>query len=420
MTASLGRPVAAHLDTTTVREDFPILRRLAHGHRLVYLDSAATSQKPRQVLDALRSYYENSNANVHRGVYLLAEEATELYEAARVRVARFIGASSAEEVIFTRNATEAINLVAYTWGQETIGSGDTIAVSALEHHSNFVPWQVLAANRSAQVDVVDLTSEGTLDLDCLDRMLMEKRVRLVAIAGISNVMGTINPLSDIVDLAHGHGAMVLVDAAQMAPHMTMDVRRLDADFVAFTGHKMLAPMGIGVLWAREQLLQSMPPFLFGGEMIRRVTERETTWNDLPWKFEAGTPNVEGAIGLASAIDYLEQIGMKQIRAHEKALVAYALHRLADIPGASILGPRDPALRGGVIAFTVGDIHPHDLASILDRRHGVCIRAGHHCAQPLHERLGLSASARASFYLYNDFEDVDVLCDAIQTAKAVMG
>lgn len=409
---------AAAIDPVDVRADFPILSRQIYGRRLVYLDSAATSQKPRAVLRALQDYYETSNANVHRGVYLLAEEATEAYESARARVARFVGAGSTEEVVFTRNATEAINLVAFCWGHEHVGSGDTVVISAAEHHSNFVPWQRLAGERDSRLQFIDLNSDGTLDLGSFEGILTASTVKLVAVAAVSNVLGSINPVHEIVRLAHRAGALVLVDAAQMAPHMPLDVGAMGADFVAFTGHKMLGPTGIGVLWAKADLLEAMPPFLSGGEMIRRVTESGSTWNDLPWKFEAGTPNIAGAVGLGAAIDYLEHLSMEAVRRHEVGLVEYTLERLGLIDGVTILGPRDPSIRGGVVAFTVDEVHPHDLASILDRE-GVCVRAGHHCAQPLHEHLGIGASARASFYVYNDHDDVDALCRGVDKAKRVM-
>jgi cysteine desulfurase/selenocysteine lyase len=402
-----------------IAADFPILSRQVHGHRLVYLDSAATSQKPVQVLSAMQDYYRSSNANVHRGVYLLAEEATELYEAARETVARFIRAPSSEDVIFTRNATEAINLVAYSWALANVREGDVIAVSALEHHSNFVPWQAVAERKGAELEVLNLLPDGHLDLDDLSRVLATGTVKLVAIAAVSNVLGVINPINTVVDHAHACGALVLVDAAQMAPHMRLDVEAMDADFVAFTGHKMLGPMGIGVLWARHDILSTMDPFLYGGEMIRRVSEQGTSWNDLPWKFEAGTPNVEGAVGLAAAIRYLGTIGMDTIREHERSLTEYALDAL-QATGASVLGPLNASERGGVIAFNVRDIHPHDLASILDSQRGVAIRAGHHCAQPLHDRLGLAATARASFYIYNQPADVDALCEGIEIARGILG
>ncbi len=406
------------LDVGRVRQDFPILQREMQGHRLVYLDSAATSQKPVSVLEAMDDYYRVSNANVHRGVYQLAEEATELYETARAAVASFIGAPSEDEVIFTRNATEAINLVAYTWARQNVQRGDVIVGTPLEHHSNFVPWQILAQEREADFRLMNLRPDGTLDLDSFDLLLQEGRVKLVTVAYISNVLGTINPVQEIARRAHEAGALVLVDAAQAAPHLPLDIPATGADFVALTGHKMLGPMGIGVLWGRRELLEEMPPFQGGGEMIRRVTETGSTWNDLPWKFEAGTPNVGGAVGLKAAIEYLSGVGMEAVRAHERALVAFALERLEEIPDVTVFGPTDPELRGGVVSFDVEGVHPHDLASILDRW-GVCIRAGHHCAQPLHNRLGISASARASFYIYNDVDDIDILMTGLQDAKRIM-
>ncbi|HZT97876.1 MAG TPA: cysteine desulfurase [Chloroflexota bacterium] len=419
MTEVVERAAASDIDAKRLRSDFPIFRRHIHGHRLVYLDSAATSQKPETVLAAIDRYYRESNANVHRGVYLLAEDATELFESARSSVARFIGAPESAEVIFTRNASEAINLVAYAWGRHNISGGDVIVTTPLEHHSNFVPWQILASQVGADLALVELHPDGTLDLDSLDALLARGRVKLVTVAWVSNVLGTINPVQVIARRAHDAGALVLFDAAQAAPHLPLDVSATEADFVAITGHKMLGPMGIGVLWARRKLLEEMPPFLAGGEMIRRVTEQGSTWNELPWKFEAGTPNVEGAIGLQAAVEYLEALGMDAIRAHERRLVGLALERLQQIDGLRLLGPEDADLRGGVVAFDMASVHPHDLASILDRT-GVCIRAGHHCAQPLHDRLGIAASARASFYVYNDEDDVDVLVEGIETAKRVMG
>lgn len=405
-------------DLTGVKDDFPILRREVYGKALVYLDSAATSQKPCSVLASEHEYYCRYNANVHRGVYLLAEEATELYESARASVAAFIGAESADEVIFTRNASEAINLVAYTWGRRNIQSGDVIALTPMEHHSNIVPWQLLAEEKGAHLRWIDLEPGGTLDLTSLDEVMSGGNVKLVAVTCVSNVLGTINPLPDIARIAHAGGAVVLADAAQAAPHMPLDVGTLGADFVAFTGHKMLGPTGIGVLWGRRDLLAEMPPFMGGGEMIRRVTERASTWNDLPWKFEAGTPNIAGAIGLGAAIDYLSDLGMDQVREHERTITEYALERLTAMPSVTVYGPLSADCRGGVIAFNVEDIHPHDLASILDRE-GVCVRAGHHCAQPLHARLGAGSTARASFYVYNDINDVDALCHAITAAEGIM-
>lgn len=405
-------------DLSHLKTDFPILEREIYGKRLVYLDSAATSQKPVSVLAAEYDYYARSNANVHRGVYLLAEEATEMYEAARQKVADFIGATTTEEVVFTRNASEGINLVAYTWARHNLRSGDVIVLTPMEHHSNVVPWHILGGERNIRIAFVDMLADGTLDLDSLDRILEAGNVKLVAVAAVSNVLGTINPVAEIARRAHAEGALVLVDAAQAAPHMPLDVGDLDADFAAFTGHKMLGPTGIGVLWARRELLEEMPPFMGGGEMIRRVTEQGATWNDLPWKFEAGTPNIAGAVGLGAAIDYLDDIGMENVRQHERELVAYALERLDENPDVTVYGPSSADQRGGVVAFNVAGIHPHDLASIVDRE-GVCIRAGHHCAQPLMIRLGVDATSRASFYIYNDRADVDQLCDAIRIAQRVM-
>jgi cysteine desulfurase/selenocysteine lyase len=384
------------------------------GKPLVYLDSAATSQKPRAVLDALERYYERSNANVHRGVYELAEEATAAYEAARQTLASFIGATP-EETIFVRNATEAINLVAYAWGRHNVHQGDVIVLTELEHHSNLVPWQILAQEVGADLAFIGLHPDGTLDLETLDRHLQTGRVRLVASTYISNVLGTITPVAEIVRRAHAGGAIVLIDGAQAVPHISVDVRALDVDFLAFTGHKMLGPMGIGVLYGRQQILEEMPPFLGGGEMIRRVSARTSTWNELPWKFEAGTPNVGDAVALAGAVEYLQRVGMEAIGEHDRQLARSAMDRLRAIDGVWVHGPEE---RGAVVAFTLDGVHPHDLASLLDEQ-GIAVRAGHHCAQPLHERLGVPATTRASFYLYNDEGDVDKLIAGIDVARHVL-
>lgn len=400
---------------TSLKADFPILTRRIHGKPLVYLDSAATSQKPRMVLEAMTEYYSTSNANVHRGVYTLAEEATEQYEAARAAVARFINAST-EETIFTRNASEAINLVAYSFGYEYIHTGDIVAITPLEHHSNLVPWQLLTARVGARLAYIDLHPDGTLDLESLDRLLATGNVKLVATAFVSNVVGTRLPVKEIARRVHAAGATYLVDGAQAVPHLPIDVRDLDMDFLAFTGHKMLGPMGIGVLYGRRSLLEAMPPFLGGGEMIRRVDEERSTWHDLPWKFEAGTPSVGDAIGLHAAIDYLEAIGMDAVAAHDRRLAEYALDRLGALPGVSIFGPRE---RGALVAFALAGIHPHDLATLLDED-GIAVRAGHHCAQPLHTRLGVAATTRASFHVYNDESDIDALIDGIRRAQDVLG
>jgi len=405
---------SASLDVRALRQDFPLLQRTMRGKPLVYLDSAATSQKPRAVLDALERYYERSNANVHRGVYELAEEATAAYEAARQTLASFIGATP-EETIFVRNATEAINLVAYAWGRHNVHQGDVVVLTELEHHSNLVPWQILAQEVGADLAFIGLHPDGTLDLENLDRQLQTGRVRLVASTYISNVLGTITPVAEIVRRAHAGGAIVLIDGAQAVPHIPVDVRALDVDFLAFTGHKMLGPMGIGVLYGRQQILEEMPPFLGGGEMIRRVSARTSTWNELPWKFEAGTPNVGDAVALARAVEYLQSVGMEAIGDHDRQLARCAMDRLQAIDGVRVHGPEE---RGAVVAFTLDGVHPHDLASVLDEQ-GIAVRAGHHCAQPLHERLGVPATTRASFYLYNDEGDVEKLIAGIDVARRVL-
>jgi cysteine desulfurase / selenocysteine lyase len=410
MVTSLDRPA---LDVKTLKKDFPILERTMHGMPLVYLDSASSSQKPRSVLDAIQRYYSHSNANVHRGAYQLGEEATEAYESARETVAAFIGATP-EETIFTRNVTEAINLVAYAWGRHNVGRGDVIVLTPLEHHSNLVPWQMLASEVGAELAFMDLQPDGTVDLDTLDRILEAGRVKIVACAWISNVLGTILPVAEIARRVHAHGALVLIDAAQAVPHLSVDVREVDVDFLGFTGHKMLGPMGIGVLYGRRSILEEMPPFLGGGSMIRRVDLHKSTWNDLPGKFEAGTPSVGDAVGLASAIDYLRRVGMAAIAANDAYLAQRAMDLLREIDGLRIHGPQK---RGALVAFSLDDIHPHDLATLLDEQ-GIAIRAGHHCTQPLHDRLGVPATARASFYVYNDAGDVDRLIEGIHTARRI--
>ncbi len=408
--------VAGAIDWAAVREDFPILKRLVHGKRLVYLDSAATSQKPAVVIEALREYYRTYNANIHRGVYLLSEEATAAYEDARRKVARFINAPSAREVIFTRNTTEAINLVAYAWGRHNLKPGDVIVLTIMEHHSNLVPWQLLAEETGARLECVGITPEGLLDLEQLDRALA-KPVKLVAVVHTANALGTINPVQEIARRAHAAGALCLVDGAQSVPHMPVDVQQIGCDFLAFSGHKMLGPTGIGVLWGRLELLERMPPFIAGGGMIRRVTLARTTFADVPERFEGGTPAIAQAIGLGVAVDYLSALGMEAVRQHEQELTAYALERLATVEGVRIFGPPDAARRGGVLSFYLGDIHPHDVASILDQQ-GIAIRAGHHCCQPLMDFLGVPATARASFYVYNSPEDVDALVEGLRMAKRI--
>jgi len=400
-----------------IRADFPILERQIHGKPLVFLDSAASSQRPRQVIDVMGEYYRHSHANVHRGVYTLSEEATDLYEAARKKVARFIGVRSSREVIWTRNATESINLVAYSWGRANIREGDEIISTEMEHHANIVPWQLLAKEKGATLRYIPITDQGLLKVAELDRML-NPRTKLVAVSHMSNVLGTINPVPEIARRAHAVGALCLVDGAQSVPHMPVNVGDLGCDFFAFSGHKMCGPTGIGVLWGRRDLLESMPPFLAGGEMIRRVTLESSEWNDLPYKFEAGTPAIAEAIGLGVAVDYLGGLGMAAIRAHEKEIVAYAMERLAEVPGVRMFGPTDPELHGGLVTFTLDGIHPHDLATILDAE-GIAVRAGHHCAMPLHLRLGLSATTRASFYIYTLPEEIDALVEALYRAKQNM-
>jgi cysteine desulfurase/selenocysteine lyase len=399
---------------TALRAEFPVLARETRpGVRLVYLDSAATSQKPRSVIEAMSTYYERHNANIHRGVHQLAEEATQAYEDARQRIAQFIHAPSSRQVIFTRNATESINLVAHAWGRTTVKAGDVLVLTEMEHHSNLVPWQMLAAERGAVLEFIPVQEDGRLDLTAF-QSLLERRPVLVALTHMSNVLGTVNPVDEITALAHQAGAIVLLDAAQSVPHLPVDVRAIDADFVAFSGHKMCGPTGVGVLYGRESLLQAMPPFLGGGDMIKRVRLREFTANELPHKFEAGTPPIAEVIGLGAAVDFLERLGMQAVRRHEQRLTAYALERLEEVPDLRPYGPQGED-KGGVIAFSFGNVHPHDVAQILDRD-GIAVRAGHHCAMPLHERFGLPASTRASFYLYNEEADVDKLVDGLYKVR----
>ncbi|MCS7174040.1 MAG: cysteine desulfurase [Armatimonadetes bacterium] len=400
-----------------VRKDFPLLQRELDGKPLVYLDSAATSQKPRVVLEALVEYYRTYNANVHRGLYRIAEQATLAYEEARAKVAAFVGARP-EEVVFVRGTTEGINLVAYAYGRAYVREGDEILTTEMEHHSNLVPWQLLAQERGACLRVLPLREDGTLDLEQLDRLLTE-RTRIVAVTHQSNVLGTINPIRAIVDRAHAVGAVVVVDGAQSVPHMPVDVRELGCDFLAFSGHKMCGPTGIGVLWGRLDLLEAMPPFHGGGEMIERVELERSTYKPPPHRFEAGTPNIADAIALGVAVDYLRGIGMEAIRAHEKHLVRCALAQLAEVEGVRIYGPRDPEIRGGAVAFTLEGVHPHDVAQVLDSE-AICVRAGHHCAQPLHRKLGIQSTTRASVYLYNTPEDVDALVRGLEKVKAFFG
>jgi len=402
-------------DPKAVRAEFPIFRA-PRDKPLAYLDSAATSQKPDAVLEAMDRYYSRFNANIHRGIYTIAEEATAAYEDARFRVVRHINAASPREVIFTRNSTEAINLVAHAWARTNLRPGDAIVLTEMEHHSNLVPWQILAAERQIELRYIPVTDQGELDLGALPGLLADGRAKLVSVAHISNVLGTINPLVEIARQAHEAGALAMADASQSVPHCPVDVQALGIDFMAFTSHKMLGPTGIGALWGRRRLLEAMPPFLGGGEMIREVKLTGFKPNELPWKFEAGTMPIAEAIGLGAAVDYLAKLGMDAVFAHDRELAAYAMTRLREVPDLEILGP--PAeRRGGVVAFTVGDIHPHDIATVLDGD-GIAVRAGHHCAMPLHERLGIPASARASFHCYSLREEIDALVGGLHKARKV--
>jgi len=407
---------AKAIDPHVLRADFPILQTRVHGKPLVYLDSASTSQKPRVVIDAVDTFYREYNANVHRGIYEIGERSTAAYETARAQVAKFIGASDAHEVVFTRNATEAINLVSYSWGRRNIGRGDAIVLTEMEHHANLVPWQLLVQEKDGDLEFIPITDDGLLRLDVFE-VLLKLKPKLVAFTHVSNTLGTINPVEELTRMAHDAGALVLIDGAQAVPHVPVDVEAIGADFYAFSGHKMLAPTGSGALWARRELLESMPPFLAGGEMIREVHLRRSEWNEIPWKFEAGTPDIGAAIGLGAAADYLLSLGMDGVREHERQLVQYALETLPRaVPSIELYGP--PAdQRGGVIPFNLPGIHPHDVAQVLDR-FGIAVRAGHHCTMPLHERLDLAATVRASFNVYSTREDVDALAHGLQEVVRV--
>jgi len=410
--------VRTELDVESLRAEFPVLRReVSPGVPLVYLDSAATSQKPRAVIDAMSRFYEQSNANIHRGVHKLAEEATAAFEEGRAAVARFIGAASPRSIVFTRNATEAINLVARSWGGANLRRGDVVLLTEMEHHSNLVPWQMLAAERGLRLEFIPVTPEGRLDLEVLP-VLLELRPRLVGLTQMSNMLGTINPVAEITAQARRAGAVILIDAAQSVPHMPVDVQALDVDFLAFSAHKMCGPTGLGVLYARPRLLEAMPPFLGGGDMIKRVELRSFVANDVPHKFEAGTPAIAEVIGLHAALDFLEGAGLAAVHAHEQRMAAYAIERLEEVPGVRVYGP--PAEeRGGVAAFTLEGIHPHDVAQLLDAD-GIAVRAGHHCAMPIHQKYGIPASTRASFYLYNTPAEIDRLIDGLYRVKTRFG
>jgi len=404
------------LDVAKVREDFPILRTTVHGKPLVYLDNAATAQKPAAVLDRMTEYYTTENSNVHRGVHLLSEQATAAYEGAREKVRGFINANSTRDVIFTRGTTESINMVSIAWGRANVRGGDEIVISTIEHHSNIVPWQILAKQTGAKIRVIPVNDRGELLVDEFERMLGE-RTRIVAFNHISNALGTINPVKEMVEMARSRGITTLVDGAQAVPHTKVDVQDLGADFYAFSGHKMFAPTGIGILWGRESILQAMPPFLGGGDMILSVTFEKTSYNDLPYRFEAGTPSIAEAIGLGAAIDYLESIGMDAIEAHETELLAYATAKLSEVPGLRIIGTAEK--KASVISFTLECAHPHDIGTIVDQE-GVAIRTGHHCAQPAMLRFGVPATARASMALYNTKEDVDALTRALYKVVELFG
>lgn len=406
------------LDVTKIRQDFPILQRATHDSvPLIYLDSTATSQKPLVVIEAMNEYYRRSNANIHRGVHTLAEEATAMYEEAREKIAKFINAPSARQVVYTRNTTESVNLVAYTWARANLKAGDLVILTEMEHHSNLVPWYMLQTERGIELEFIPVTENGLLDLETY-KTLLSRTPKLVAFTHMSNVLGTINPAAEIIRLAHEAGAVTLVDGAQSVPHFKVDVQQLDADFYAFSAHKMCGPTGIGVLYGKSALLEAMPPFLGGGDMIKEVKLRSFKPNALPHKFEAGTPAIAEAVGFGAAVDYLSGIGMDNIAAHEHAITEYALERLEEIPGVKVFGP-GAQHKGGVAAFTLDGVHPHDVAQILDRD-GIAVRAGHHCAQPLHEKFGIPATSRASFYLYNTKDEVDLLVNGIYKVKELFG
>ncbi len=397
----------------TLRSDFPILDQQVHGKPLIYLDSAATSQKPQQVIEALARYYRQDNANVHRGIHTLAERATAEYEQARLKVARFINAASSKEIVFVRNATEAINLVANAWGRANLRPGDEVLITQMEHHANIVPWQLVTQATGATLRYVPVTDAGELDYDALDALLTE-RTKVFAFTAMSNVLGTINPVAELAAKAHAVGAIAVVDGAQSVPHLPTDVQALDVDFLAISSHKMLGPTGVGALYGKRALLDAMPPFMGGGEMIREVFMDHSTWEDAPLKFEAGTPAIGEAIAFGAAVDYLDALGMDWVHQHEMAITRYAWERLSAIEGLRIIGP-GPERRGGLLAFTLADVHPHDVAAVLDMQ-GVAVRAGHHCAQPIHDRYGIPATTRASFYIYNTPEEVDVLAAALERAR----
>jgi cysteine desulfurase / selenocysteine lyase len=414
-----GRIRDGKLDPEVIRRDFPVLQTQVHGKPLVFLDSASTSQKPLPVLDAFDAYYREYAANVHRGIYEIGERATASYERSRAQVGRFINAPDSHEVVFTRNATEAINLVAYSWGRRNIKRGDAIVLTEMEHHANLVPWQLLAQEMDGDLEFIPITDDGILRQDVFD-VLLRLKPKLVAFTHVSNTLGTINPVAEMTAKAHEAGALVLIDGAQAVPHVPVDVQAIGADFYTFSGHKMLGPTGSGALWARRELLEAMPPFMAGGDMIREVHLRRSEWNDIPWKFEAGTPDIAAGIGLGAAADYLRALGMGRVRDHERDLLVYAFDAFArEHPDVTLYGPLDPEQRGGVMPFNVPGVHPHDVAQVLDRS-GVAVRAGHHCTMPLHERLDLPATARASFNVYTTEADIDALMAGLHEVKRIFG
>ncbi|MBN1213584.1 MAG: cysteine desulfurase [candidate division Zixibacteria bacterium] len=415
--ATVSTPLS-RFDIQKIKADFPILNEKVNGNRLVYLDNAATSQKPRVVINAILEYYRKTNANIHRGLHKLAEDATRAYEATRTHTAAFIGGVESEEIVFTRGTTESINLVAYTWGEENIHEGDEIVITEMEHHANFVPWYVLAKKKKAVIRRIPITVCGHLDLNDIDNII-NPRTKLVAVTHMSNVLGTINPVKELAAKAHARKALILADGAQAAPHMPVNVKDLDVDFYVFSSHKMLGPTGVGVLYGRRELLESMPPFNFGGEMIGEVSFDRVTWADIPHKFEGGTPNIADVVAYHAALSYLDEIGMDNIRRHEMELTEYAIEKLSRIEGIEIQGPQDIPNRGGAISFTDKDLHPHDISTFLDSR-GIAIRAGHHCAQPLMRVIGKIATARASLYIYNDEADVDTLYNALVEMRRYFG
>ena len=406
--------IGRRLDVGAVRADFPILSRKINDRPLVYLDNAATTQKPRQVIAALTNFYEQTNANVHRGVHTLSIEASDAYELARTKVAKFINAPRPETVIWTRNTSESLNLVAATWANAHVGEGDNIVITAMEHHSNIVPWQQLAARKNAELRYLAAGKDGLLDMANIESVI-DNKTKLVSVTHVSNVLGTVNPVAELANRAHEVGAVILIDAAQSVPHMPVDVQAIDADFLCFSAHKMLGPTGIGVLYGKYDLLEEMPPYMFGGDMILEVTYEDATWNDLPYKFEAGTPNIADAIATGAAVDYLSELGMENVWEHEQQLTAYGLDQISSLNHITIFGPEDPALKGGVISFVHDKIHPHDLGTALDQQ-GIAIRTGHHCAMPLVRSYGVVAAARASFYIYNTKTEIDALVDGIREAE----